>query len=104
MEGKITILGKEYTMRHCVRARMMAEAISGSMWTLGTLTGQYVYFYACILAGTKGVEMEFSEFLDIIDKNPALMQEFQEFSIKALKAEESLLKKEPKKGDGSGKN
>ena len=48
--------------------------------------------------------MKFDEFLDIIDKNPALMHEFQEFSIKALKAEESLLKKEPKKGDGSGKN
>ena len=104
MEKKISIRGKDYTMRHCVRARMIAESISGSMWTLSTLTGQYVYFYACILAGTKDVTMKFDEFLDIMDDNPALMQEFQEFAAAALKSEESFLKKEPKSGDGSGKN
>ena len=102
MERKISIKGVQYTMKHCVRARMMHESISGKMWSLDTMSDQYIYFYSCILAGTKNVKLEFDEFLNIMDENPALLKEFQEFASDALKAEAAFLK--PKKGDGSGKN
>lgn len=69
MERKISIKGVQYTMKHCVRARMMHESISGKMWSLDTMSDQYIYFYSCILAGTKNVKLEFDEFLNIMDEN-----------------------------------
>ena len=50
MEREITIKGVRYTMKHCVRARMMHESISNRMWSLDTMSDQYIYFYSCLLA------------------------------------------------------
>jgi len=103
MEKKITIRGKEYVMKHCVRARIIFETITGKAWSVATLTDQYNYMYACLLAGAKGENvLEYDDFLDALDDAPSLMKEYQEFMVNALNAEAKFYT--PKSGDGQGKN
>ena len=97
----VTINGVTYTMKHCVRARIMAEQITGKMWSLATLSDQYNYMYACILAGTPGAKLDYNDFLDAHDGNPSLLRTFQEWMEQVLKKETLLLPK--KDGDGADK-
>lgn len=91
-ECKVTIRGKEYTMRHCIRARIICESILKRMWSLSTLTDQYTYMYSCILAS--GDKMNYDDFLDAMEENPAPMNVFQQFMKEVLEAEYQLTKKD----------
>lgn len=103
MQKNITISGKEYTMKHCVRARIIFETITGKIWTLATLTDQYNYMYSAILAGTPDATLEYNAFLDALDENPALVATYQEFMQEALQAEARFIPK-GKEDKGEGKN
>lgn len=104
MEQKITIRGKEYVMRHSLRAKMIWETIYQykRMWQLTTFTDQWNYMWAMISAGSGANAIPYDEFLEAIEENPALIHEYEEFVVKALQAEKKF--QQPKNGDGDGKN
>lgn len=96
----IAIEGKVYTMKHCVRSRMLFETITGKMWSLSTLTDQYVYFYAMIMAGTKDCGLQYDEFLDAMDADPSLFVEYSNYLHDSLEREAAF----SKKSEEGGKN
>lgn len=99
MEKKINIKGHEYTMKYSVRARMIQEQITGKIFSLDTLTEQYVFFYAMLLAGTKEFGLPYDDFLDELDEHPDLFTEFGKFLAECMQRERALLSKADK-GEG----
>jgi len=100
----VTINGKNYAMKHCVRARIIFEAITKKMWTLNTLTDQYNYMYAAILAANPNEEeLDYVKFLDALDENPSLVATWQEYLTEQLKAEAQMSTKAEAETEG-GKN
>ena len=95
MEKRITIKGVEYPVKHCVRARIICESITGKMWNLSTLSAQYSYMYATILAADRSCKLDFEVFLDEIDENPSILTEWQAWIEGELKAEALRYQKKP---------
>ena len=102
MEKRITIKGVEYPVKHCVRARIICEGITGKMWNLSTLSAQYSYMYATILAADRSCKLDFETFLDEIDENPAIFAEWQGWVESELKAEALKFPKKPEAEEKEG--
>ncbi|SFF96440.1 hypothetical protein [Prevotella sp. KH2C16] len=102
MKKTIKIDGKEYTLKHCIRARIIFESITGKMWNLNTITDQTVYFYSMLIAGSGDGVPGYDRFLDCLDEEPGLFVQYTEFMQSAIDAERSLLG--DKKTEDSGKN
>lgn len=97
---KITINGKEYTLKYTIRALILWESITGRMFSLQTLTDQYLFFY-CIVMCAMGSESEmtFEDFLKILEDEPQLFADFGAF----LENEMKLRGMFPDDGDDSKK-
>lgn len=100
---KITINNKEITLRYSFRAMMIYEKISGTSFNPIGITEIMIYFYSCILASDKGIALTFEEFMNWIDENPTVFEEFSKWLTSILTknsvmnesdgGEESTLKK-----------
>lgn len=69
------------TLRYTTRAIVMWEYLENRIFSLKTLTDQYMFFYCTILACDKNEALKLSveEFFDILDERPALFKKFAEF-------------------------
>lgn len=93
MQTTIKINGKEYPVKHSVRARLIYEQHFNlkRMWQVTELTDQYVYFWACCKAGDPDFSLTYDEFIDLVDDNPVAFNEFAAFLVKALNEEAKML-------------
>jgi len=76
---EITINGKAYNVRYTLRAMMMWEAITKKRFEIVTITDQWLYYFTLLLASNPGMEMDFEEFVDACDDEPAILVTMGEF-------------------------
>ncbi|AKU68606.1 hypothetical protein [Prevotella fusca] len=102
----VTINNKEYKLVYSVRAMMLFEAAASKLFSLDTLSDQYLFLYCCILAGNKDTDLTFDKLLDSIDEDPSIFTVYTEF-MKAELARQAEFKgkDDTKKGEeDKGKN
>ena len=73
---EITLKGKNITLKYSFRGFMIYEKITGESFNPKGITEILVYFYSTILGSSKDIALEFDEFMDFIDENPYLLDEF----------------------------
>lgn len=73
---KIIIKGKEYKIKQTLRSLFIFEQITNRPFKIETLLDNYIYFYSVILANNKDNVIEWDEFIDAVDENPSLLNEF----------------------------
>nr|DAR82329.1 MAG TPA: tail assembly chaperone protein [Caudoviricetes sp.] len=100
----VTINNKEYKLKYSVRAMMLFEAAAGKLFTLDTLSDQYLFFYCCILAGNKDTDLTFDKLLDYLDEDPSIFTAYTKFMTNELKRQAEFKGKDEKKGKEQGKN
>lgn len=101
--NKITINEKEYSLRYTVRSMMLFEAAAGKLFSLDTLSDQYLFLYCLILANNKDTDLTFDRLLDYIDNDPSIFTVYTEF-MKAELARQAEFNKDDKKEEKKGKN
>lgn len=101
--NKITINEKEYSLRYTVRSMMLFEAASQKLFSLDTLSDQYLFLYCLILANNKDTDLTFDRLLDYIDNDPSIFTVYTEF-MKSELARQAEFNKDDKKGEKKGKN
>lgn len=72
---KLTINNKEYNIKYSLRGLFIFEQITGKAFKIETLLDNYIFFYSLILANNKDNPLDWDEFIDALDSNPALMDE-----------------------------
>lgn len=101
----VTINNKEYKLVYSVRAMMLFEAASQKLFSLDTLSDQYLFLYCCILAGNKDTDLTFDKLLDSIDEDPRIFTVYTDFMKAELSRQAEFKgKDDTKKGEDKGKN
>lgn len=103
---KITIDNKEYELKYSFRALMIYENITKKSFNPKTLTDILVFFYSIVCASVRDNTVEFDDFMDMLDSNPELVQEFSEWIVNVLTVQSGLSPKidENKVPDENEKN
>lgn len=101
---KIRINKQDYNIKYTVRAIMLFEQVKGAMFSINTLTDEYLFLYCMILANNKETDLKFDELLDYIDNDSSIMTQLAEFmKLEAERQNQLNSKKEDSEGE-SGKN
>lgn len=90
---KITIKGNEVDIKGTVRAMMMYENITGESFQPKDTEKIVTYMYCCVVCTTKDYSLSFDEFLDIIDEDMTIVNDFIAWLI-AQAENQNKLKKE----------
>lgn len=91
----ITIKDTEIKIKSTMRALIIYEQITKGQKING-MTDVLVYFYSLIISNCRDLQLDFDEFIDWIDENPSVIDEFTQWSIEEQK-KKSLFSSDEKK-------
>lgn len=72
----IKIKDREVTLKYSFRALMLYENIQKKSFNPETTTDVLVFMFCVIMGSDKDIDLDFNEFLDMVDENPNLVIEF----------------------------
>lgn len=98
---KIQFKDEEITLKRTFRSLLLFENITNSTFAPKTITDIITYLYCCVLASKPGIELGFNEFIDLLDDQPTLLEDFQKWILKTDDIQDGLAKKKTKKGKES---
>lgn len=78
---KIKINDKEIELKYSFRAIIMWEQIQEKPFQPVSASDVMVYMYCILCSSDKSVKITFDEFLDYLDANPSVIEEFTKWII-----------------------
>lgn len=69
----------EYKLKYTFRALMLFEQITNKMFIIETFTDQLIFFYCILVSSNTENTLTYDQFMDALDGNPSLLQDFQKF-------------------------
>ena len=73
---KITINEKEIELKYSLRSMIMYENITDKTFNPSTMSDVITFFYCIVVASAKDYSIKFDDFLDYLDENPNLINDF----------------------------
>lgn len=93
---KINIQNKEIELKYSFRALLIYENIQKKSFEPNSLTDIIVYIYSTILASDKTLNLEFDDFLEYLDENPNVINDFTEWLQDNVNKQAQLSPEQPK--------
>ena len=87
---KITIKDKDIELKNKLRNILIYEQITGKAFNPTTMTDMMVYMYSTILACEPTFDTAFNDFVDILDENPKLFADFNDWLLQTNKINEQM--------------
>lgn len=73
------IKNKEYKLKYTLRALFIYEQITGKVFSMQTITDEYLFFYCVLAANNPDMNLTFDDLIDAIDEDPNIMIQFLQF-------------------------
>ena len=73
---KIKIGDKEIQLKYSFRSLILYENIQNKSFAPESTTDVLIYMFCVILASERDIQLDFNDFLDMIDEHPELVVEF----------------------------
>lgn len=89
---KITIKDKEIELKYTMRSMLMYENITDKTFMPNTMTDIVTYMYCVVLSSTKDYSLSFDDFLDYIDENVGVINEFSQWLTDIVAVHNNLKK------------
>ena len=89
---KITIKDKEIELKYTMRSMLMYENITEKSFVPNTMTDIVTYMYCVVLSSTKDYSITYDEFLDYLDENIDVVNEFSQWLIDVVAIHNKLKK------------
>ena len=93
---------KEYKLKFTVRAMFVFEQITKKPFKVENTLDEYIYLYSMILANNPECTLDFNDFIDAVDKDINIMQEFHTMLSDYYK-QQSAFKEESNEEDSDSK-
>lgn len=93
----VNIQDKEITIKYGFRSLMVYERIAGKTFTPETTSDVIIFLYACLAAGDVEFTMPFDDYINWLDDNPKVLEEFGTFLIDEFTRQQEMKPKEDKK-------
>lgn len=78
---KIQIKNTEVELKNKMRSLLIYEQITNKPFNPTTVTDMILYFYSVILACSPDIDLTFNELMDIVDDNPSVYEQFNEWLL-----------------------
>lgn len=78
------INNKDYKLKYTLRALFIYEQITGKVFSLQTITDEYLFFYCILLANNPDMDLTFDDLISAIDEDTNIIIEFQNFMKSVL--------------------
>ena len=88
---EITIRDTAYKLRYTIRALFIYEQITGKVFSMSTITDEYLFFYCLLAANNPDIQLTFDELIDCIDEDMNLMLQFQNFLNKEMEKQKAFI-------------
>lgn len=82
---KILVKEKEIELKNTFRSMIIFEKVAGKTFNPEGITDILLYFYSVIMASDKDCDLEFEEFINMVDENPKLLTDFSEWLNKSFR-------------------
>lgn len=89
---KLTINDKEIELKYSMRSMMLYENITQKSFTPTTMTDLITFMYCVVVASSKDYSLKYDEFIDYLDENPTVLNEFSEWIVNVISANDTLKK------------
>lgn len=76
---EITIKNTLYKLKYTLRALFIYEQITGKVFSMQTVTDEYLYLYCLLIANNPDMELSFDELIDQCDEDYNIMLQFKRF-------------------------
>lgn len=76
---KIQIKDKEIELRYTLRSMLMYENITEKTFNPSTMSDVITFMYCIVVSSSKDYSLMFDDFLDWLDDNPNMVNEFGEW-------------------------
>lgn len=87
---KIKIKDTYYELKLSMRSYMLMENIKGESFNIENMTDTIIFFYCVILTSTKEYDFKYDELLDMLDENPGLLSEFNNWLLGEFQKESMM--------------
>lgn len=78
---KIQIKNTEVELKNKMRSLLIYEQITNKPFNPTTVTDMILYLYSTILACKPDIDLTFDEFMNIIDDEPSIYEQFNEWLL-----------------------
>jgi len=89
---KITIKDKEIELKYTMRSMLMYENITEKTFSPNTMTDIITYMYCVVLSSAKDYSISYDEFIDYLDENVDVVNEFSQWLIDVVAVHNGLKK------------
>ena len=76
---KIKINDKEIELKQTIRSLLMFENIQGTSYAPKSLNDVLLYLYCVVVASSKDYSLDYDQFIDWVDENPADLEKIVQF-------------------------
>ena len=90
---KVVIKEQEIELKKTMRSYMMFESITDKAFAPKTLTDMVTYFYCVVMSSHKVLELQFDEFIDLLDEHDEMMPQFTQGLAGGNEIEAGMTKK-----------
>ncbi len=90
---EITIKEKTIQLKKTFRSLIAYESAMGKSFKPETFTEYIMYFYCVIIASDLSIELTYDEFINWLDENPNVLDEFSQWILEQNNREAKLTKK-----------
>jgi hypothetical protein len=89
---KVTINDKEIELKYTLRSMLMYENITDKTFNPSTMSDVITFMYCIVVASSKDYSLKFDDFIDWLDENPNIINEFGEW-IQTVAQNNNVFKK-----------
>lgn len=89
----ITIKEKEITLKKTFRSIIAYESATNKVFNPISLSEIIMYLYCVIIASDTELELSYDEFIDWLDQNENILNEFSQWIVNSNNTEDKLTKK-----------
>lgn len=82
---KLLVKEKEIELKSTFRSMIIYEKVAGKTFNPEGITDILLYFYSVIMASDKDCDLEFEEFINMVDENPKLLTDFSVWLNKSFR-------------------
>ena len=94
---KIIIKDKEIELKKTFRSYVIYESITDKIFAPKTMSDIITYFYSVVLASDKDINLTFDEFIDWLDENENVLNEFEQWLTKINEVDSQFQSKKKEK-------
>lgn len=93
----IEIQGEKIELKQTMRSMIFFEKIQGKPFDIINVSDVIIYFYSCILASKKDINLDINDFFDWLDENKEAFQQFNQWLMTEAEKTQQLSGKPTKK-------